>query len=59
MGGFCVRVCRKVVGIWLTGCCGGDAVSGGGDTYRIWAVFVYVCGVNGFCVRVYGIGVVL
>ena len=79
--------------MWLTGCCGGDAVSSGGDTYRIWAVFVYVCvgrlsgcgfqgavegmrfrveetrtrfgrflctcvvGVNGFCVRVYGIGI--
>ena len=95
MGGFCVRVCRKVVGMWLTGCCGGDTVSGGGDTYRIRAVFVYVCigrlsgcglqgavegmrfrveetrtgfgrflctcvvGVNGFSVRVYGIGGVL
>ena len=59
-GCFCVRVYRKVVGMCLTGCCGGDALSGGGDTYRIWAVFVYVCGgVNGFCVRVYGIGVVL
>ena len=43
-GGFCVRVYRKVVGMWLIGCCVGDAVSGGGDTYRIRAVFVYVCG---------------
>ena len=59
-GRFCVCVYRKVVGMCLTGCCGGDALSGGGDTYRIRAVFVYVCGgVNGFCVRVYGIGVVL
>ena len=43
LGVFCVRVCRKVVGMWHTWCCGGDAVSGGGDTYRIRAVFVYVC----------------
>ena len=42
-GRFCVCVYRKVVGMCLTGCCGGDAVSGGGDTYRIRAVFVYVC----------------
>ena len=42
-GRFCVCVYRKVVRMCLTGCCGGDAVSGGGDTYRIWAFFVYVC----------------
>ena len=40
----------------LTVCCGGDTVSGRGDTYTIWAVFVYVCMVSVSCCDLQGMG---